>query len=74
MPHQIALYAVDYDGGSRTERIEVLDAVTGAVLDTRTRTSCGGGQYVVWTISGHVIVRVTRMAGINSVASAIFID
>lgn len=48
--------------------------MTGVVLDTRTLTNFGNGQYVVWTISGHVIVRVTRMAGINAVASGIFID
>ena len=33
--HQVALYALDWDGVARTQRIDVLDAVSGAVLDTR---------------------------------------
>jgi hypothetical protein len=70
-PHQVALDAVDFDSGSRIERI---DAATHAVLDTRTPTAFGTGHYVVWTIRGHVIFRVTRTAGVNAVLSGIFID
>ena len=73
LPHQVALYAVDFDSGGRVQRIDVLDAVTGAVLDTRTMSEFVNGQYVVWTITGHVIFRVTRTAGVNAVISGLFV-
>ena len=33
-------------GGARAERIDVLDAATGAVLDTRTISNFSKGQYL----------------------------
>lgn len=73
-PHQVALYALDFDtfGGGRTERIDILDA-NGNLLDTRSVSSFVGGTYLVWNLSGHVVVRVTNTnpAG-NAVVSGIF--
>jgi hypothetical protein len=73
-PHQVALYGVDWDALGRTERIEVLDGAGGTVLDTRTLANFANGQYLVWTITGHVIFRVTFIAGGNAVISGFFID
>jgi parallel beta-helix repeat protein len=77
-PHQVALYGVDWDSGSRrstrTERIEVLDGASGALLDMRTLANFPNGQYLVWTIQGHVIFRVTLVASVNAVISGLFID
>jgi hypothetical protein len=71
--HQVALYLLDWDGGGgRSERIDVLDAGTGAVLDSETAGNFGGGEYLVWTLSGHVQFRVTRLSGPNAVLSGIF--
>jgi hypothetical protein len=74
--HQVALYAVDWDsGGTRSATIQVLDANnTHTVLDTRTLTGYQNGAYLVWLISGHVIINVTRTAGDNAVISGIFFD
>jgi glucose/arabinose dehydrogenase len=72
--HQIALYGVDWDARGRIERIDVLDAATGAVLDSRTLASFVNGQYLVWTVTGHVIFRVTLTGGVNAVLSGLFID
>jgi len=41
------------------------------VLDTRTLTGFHGGQYAVWTLSGHVTLRVTRTGGNNAVISGV---
>jgi hypothetical protein len=72
--HQVALYLLDWDlwGGGRTERVEILD-VNSNVLDTRSVSNFVNGQYVVWNLSGHVIVRITNInpAG-NSVVSGLF--
>ena len=59
----MALYLLDWDSAGRVETVEVRDAVTNAVLDTRTASGFAGGQYVTWTVGGHVIFRVTRTAG-----------
>jgi len=58
----------------RIERIDVLDAATNAVLDSRTLTDFVDGQCLVWSVSGHVVLRVTRIAGVNPVVSGLFID
>ncbi|MEO8592843.1 MAG: hypothetical protein ABI759_05950 [Candidatus Solibacter sp.] len=70
--HQVALYAMDWDNGSRSQRVEVLDAVSQSVLDSRTLSNFSQGQYMVWNIQGSVILRVTRLAGANAVINGIF--
>ena len=72
-PRQLAVYSADYDGGGRQQRYDVVDASTGAVLDTRTLTAFTTGQYLVWAVQGHVQIRVTRLAGANAVVSGILI-
>jgi hypothetical protein len=74
--HQVALYAVDWDsGGTRSATVQVLDANNAhTVLDTRTLTGYQNGAYLVWLISGHVIINVTRTGGYNAVISGIFFD
>ena len=72
-PHQVAVYVVDWDGGaSRAERVDVVDATTGAVLDSRGVSHFSGGQYLVWTVTGHVRIQVVRTGAINTVVSAVF--
>ena len=70
--HQVVLYCIDWDTTSRSQRIDVLDVVTSAVLDTRTVTSFNGGKYLSWNVTGHVQFRITTLAGINAVVSAVF--
>ena len=71
LAHQVEVYGVDWDGFARSERIDVLDATSGAVLDSRTLTGFHGGQYAVWTLRGHVTLRVTRTGGNNAVISGV---
>ncbi len=71
--HQVALYVVDWDsGGARGERIDVLDAATNSVLDTRSISGFQGGQYLVWSLKGHLTLKVTRTSGANAVVSGMF--
>jgi pro-kumamolisin-like protein len=71
-PHQFALYAVDWDLNGRTETVQIVDANTNAVLDTRTLSSFSNGVYLVWNVTGHVKVNVTWTSGINAVVSGVF--
>jgi hypothetical protein len=71
--HQVALYLLDWDDYySRTEQVDILDA-NNTLLDSRAVTSFVNGEYLVWNLSGHVIVRITNMNGSsNAVLSGLF--
>lgn len=48
LTHQVALYCLDWDSNNtRSQKLEILDGVNNAVLDTRTINSFNGGVYVV---------------------------
>jgi hypothetical protein len=70
--HQVTLYLLDWDSTTRAEQIDVLDAATGAVLDSRSASNFNGGLYLSYSISGHVIFRFTQLAGANAVLSGLF--
>jgi hypothetical protein len=72
--HQIAIYALDWDMymGGRAETIQVADANSNAVLDTRNISGFTNGIYLVWNITGHVRISATMNTGGNSVISGIF--
>ena len=72
LTHQVAAYCLDWDWGGRTQTVDVLDAATNTVLDSRTISGFSGGVYLVWNVSGHVKLRVTRSLGANGVVSGIF--
>ena len=72
--HQVALYLVDWDSTVRTESISIVDADTGAILDTETYSSFHNGEYAVWNVAGHVQIQVTRTGGANAVVSGLFFD
>jgi hypothetical protein len=73
-PHEVALYMLDWDGFNiRSQQVQILDAISGAVLDSRTVSSFSSGQYLVWTLTGNVRIQVTNnVAGYNGVISGLF--
>ena len=71
--HQVALYCLDWDYNGRSEVIDVLNAASGNVLDSRGISGFSNGQYLVWNISGHVTFRVTPLYG-NAVVSGVFFN
>jgi subtilisin family serine protease len=68
----IALYMVDWDGTSRSQRIEIFDEVSGMLLGSQTLSGFHDGQYLVWRVTGSVRIRITKIAGNNAVLSGIF--
>jgi hypothetical protein len=73
--HSVALYLVDWDSfGARRERIDVINAASQNLLDSKTVTGFSNGQYLAWTVTGHVTFRITRLSGSNAVVSGVFLD
>ncbi len=72
LAHTVSLSLLDWDRQGRSQRIDVLDPTTGAVLDTRTVSSFGGGTYLTWRLTGRVQFRLTALSGPNAVVSGIF--
>ena len=77
--HQVAVYCLDWElhpGNVRSQRIEVLDADTSVVLDTRAVNAFSAGRYLVWQLKGHVLIRITHtgIPGSNAVISGLFFD
>ncbi len=72
--HQVSLYATDWWNEGISEQINVLDATSGAVLNSQTISNFSGGDYLTWNISGHVQFQVTTLAGPNAVIDGLFFD
>jgi hypothetical protein len=70
--HQVALYCLDWDYFNRSQELDVRDAATNVLLDSRAMTSFSDGQYLVWNITGHVKINVTLTGGTNAVVSGIY--
>jgi hypothetical protein len=75
LTHRVAVYFVDWDLQGRIQKVEILDGSAPAtVLDTRNLSGFTGGQYLIWDVSGKVILRATKTAGQNAVISGIFFE
>ncbi len=73
--YNLELYVLDYNGGNaRSEQIQLSNAGTGAVLSSETVSSFSNGAYLNWTISGNVLITITKKAGANAVLSGLFFD
>jgi hypothetical protein len=72
--YNLELYVLDYDRSGRSEQIQFTNEVTGAVLSTETVSNFSGGAYLNYTISGNVLIAITRLTGNNAVLSGLFFD
>jgi hypothetical protein len=69
--HTVALYLLDWLRAGIVERVDVVDP-NGNVLNTQTPASFGNGTYLVWTVTGHVLFRITVTTGNTALISGIF--
>src|SRR5262249_54055525 len=75
--HEVGIYCLDWDNTGRAERIDILDAVSGNVLDTRNASAFSNGVWFLWNLTGHVTIKLTLTggaAGTTAVASGIFFN
>lgn len=71
-PQPVALHFLDWDtAGFRSGEVEVLDGVSGRLLDRRPLTAYGDGRYLIWEAAGPLRFRV-RAATANAVLSGVF--
>jgi uncharacterized protein (TIGR03437 family) len=70
--HRVALYNLDWDGNNRSQRIDVSDWATDALLDTQSINSFNGGQYLVWDIRGRVKISIVRTGAKTAVVSGLY--
>src|SRR5438094_7571454 len=69
--HQFAFYAVDWDSTARAETIQILDANTSAVLDTRSEERRVGKECRLWRSPEHEKINDNRTARNNADVSAL---
>lgn len=75
LTHQLSIYNLDWDNASRTQDVVLYNATTNAVLDTQSVASFYSGIYLVWNISGHVLMTISRTGNSpNAVVSGLFFD
>ncbi len=72
--HSLSLYCLDWDGGNRSQLVEILDYDTKAILHSYTLSSFTSGTYLNYALKGHVNIRVTAKTGPNAVVSGLFVD
>jgi hypothetical protein len=74
--HRLSIYAVDFDSyGPRSQKVEILDAASGALLDSRTLNGFQDGVYLTWDITRSVKIRVTNLnPSSNALLSGVFLD
>ena len=74
--HTVTLYLADYNNQRRTERVQAIDAATGAVMAQQDVTDFRNGQFLSFNVTGGVIFRIGNTAGPGKTAvlSGIFFD
>ncbi len=74
-PRKIALYVVCPESKQLNQKIDILDQVTGKVLDSRNFSRSEDGKYLIYDVSGKIRI-VVRSYGwwYHSAVSGIFVD
>ena len=72
--HRVSFYFSDFDALGRQQTVQIIDAASGQVLDTRNISNFSKGLYLTWDLKGDIRVKVSRVAGANAVVSGIFFD
>ncbi len=78
-PHQIAVYSAIWDGQARAQIVSIVDGDNPLkTLDTRKLSGFDTGVYLVWNVSGHIVLQVandtaTNPISPNAVISGIFL-
>jgi len=69
---RVAIYVVDFNRKGRSQKLEVLDAASGKVLDTRAISAFAEGRHYVYDISGAVRLQFTGDGTNPALVNAVF--
>jgi hypothetical protein len=72
--HRLTLYCLDWYSHDGTQSVDVLDTVSGAVLDHEVLPPFANGLSAVWDVKGHVQFRLARTDGSPVLVSGAFFD
>jgi hypothetical protein len=72
--HTLNFYFLDWDQAGRSQRVEILDPASGAILDARDINAFANGTWVTWKIKGNIRARILSAGGPNAVLSGIFLE
>ena len=73
--HDVGVYVLGWGTTQRSEKIEVTDSLSGALLDTETLTNVTGqGIYLQWVVTGSVSITFSQLAGGYATVSGLFFD
>ncbi|GEM_PF-621042 len=72
--HRVSLYFLDWDSQARVEKVEVLDGVTGTLIDARTVSEFEHGRYLVWNARGPIQFRISHVSGGSALVMGLFFD
>lgn len=70
--HRLAMYFVDADTTSRSQKVELWDGSNGALLNSQTLSGFNGGKWLTYDFKGPIRVTITKTAGGNGVISGLF--
>ena len=65
--HKLSMYFMDWDRVGRSQNVQVFDAATGVLLDTRMISNFADGVYLSWNVKGSIRVKLSRVSGLNAV-------
>jgi len=68
----MAIYGLDWDGNNRSQRLDLIDAGTNALLDSRSISTFHSGEYLVWDLRGHVKITVVKTGARTAVVSGLY--
>ncbi len=72
--HRVSLYCLNWYNSSGTEAIDVIDNVSGVVLDHQSLPPFNNGVTETWDVKGHVRFLVSRAGSSPAYLSAVFLD
>ena len=72
--HRVALYGLDWDSTARRQQISIFDAQSGSLLDSRILSNFHNGQYLVWSVFGHVRMEISSLGNRTAILSGLFFD
>jgi len=77
-PVRIAVYCLDWDLSNRAQTVEIRDYfggdtyIEGELLDSRSVSAFGNGKWLIWDVTGSIVLRISTNSLSSCVRSGVF--